>query len=84
MEWQQAVIVILGVIGQHLKAFKNIPTSAVQAILLLLGVGCFALQNPPSQPLTSWVISAIMWGFAVIGVASGSASIGVAPKTDSR
>lgn len=84
MQWEAAVAVVLGYVAQHLKAIKNIPTAGVQAVLLVVAVGLFALKTPPSQPITAWIMNAIMWGLAAIGTASVSAAVGIAPKTDSK
>lgn len=84
MQWEAAAAMVLGYIGQHFKAVKNISTPVVQGIMLLCAVGLFALKNPPTQPITSWVMEAVMWGLAVIGTASAAAGLGLAPKTDSK
>lgn len=84
MDWQHAAVLVIGYLGQHLKAIKNIPTSGVQAILLAIGIALYALQTPPAGPLTAWLMNAVMWGLTVIGAASTAAAINLAPKTDSR
>ncbi|NBR66823.1 MAG: hypothetical protein EBT79_06005 [Actinobacteria bacterium] len=84
MDWQHAAALLLGYLGQWLKSFKNIPTAATQVALASVAIFLFALQTPPTQPLTSWVMQAITWAFAVVGVASVSAATRIAPKTDSQ
>lgn len=84
MDWQHAAVLVIGYLGQHLKAIKNVPTTYAQAILLVVGVGLYALQTPPAGPLTAWLMQAVMWGLTVIGAASTAAAVGIAPKTDSR
>jgi hypothetical protein len=84
MDWQHAVALLIGYLGQWLKSFKNIPTPATQAVLAVVAVLLFALQTPPAPPLTSWLMQAITWAFAVVGVASVSAATRLAPKTDSQ
>ena len=84
MDWQHAVALLIGYLGQWLKSFKNIPTSATQAVLAVVAVSLFALQTPPAAPLTAWLMQAITWAFAVLGVASVSAATRLAPKTDSQ
>ena len=84
MDWQHAAALLIGYLGQWLKSFKNIPTAATQVVLALVAVFLFGLQTPPTAPLTSWLMQAITWAFAVIGVASVSAAARIAPKTDSQ
>ena len=84
MDWQHAVALLIGYLGQWLKSLKVIPTPATQAILCVLAIGLYALQTPPAQPLTLWLISSVQWALAVLGVASVSAATRIAPKTDSQ
>lgn len=84
MDWQHAVILLVGYLGQWLKSFKNIPTPVAQGVLSAIAVALYALQTPPSQPITAWLMSAVMWALAVLGAASAAAGLGIAPKTDSK
>lgn len=84
MEWEKAVAIVLGYVGQHFKAKQGINTAVVQGVLAVVALGLYALQTPPSQPYNEWLMDGIMWGLAAIGAASLSAGMGIAPKTDSQ
>lgn len=81
-EWQMVAAAILGYVGQWLKAFQKFPTGLVQAVLVVVAVGLFALDTPFKNDLT-WYKSAIMWALSVLGVSSLAAGAKLAPSTDS-
>lgn len=82
MEWQSLAAVLLGYVGQWLKAFKKLPTPAVQAAIGLLAVGLYALESP-FRPDPAWFKAAVTWAFAVLGVSSVAAATKAAARTDS-
>ena len=70
--------------GQWLKAHKAIPTVVAQLLLLAVGVGFYFTAHPYSAENSQWLRDAVMWAFALPGLSSVAASVGVAPKTDSK
>lgn len=85
LEAQGIIVAALGYIGQHVKAIKGIPTWVAQAVLAVSAVAAFALlQLPQAGHVREWIVSAIGFALSALGVASLSAGVGLAPKTDSK
>ena len=85
MTWEAAAAALVAYVGQHVKAIKGIPTWAPQDAMLIAGIGLYALQKPPGgNPLNEWFMEAVMFGFAIVGVASRLGTSGLAPATDSK
>lgn len=83
MDWTALASVVLGWLGQHLKAYKQVPTSVTQAGLVAIGLAFYALGHP-FQPTPDWYQNGIAWAFAILGVGSMAAGTGLAAKTDSK
>lgn len=75
--------VALSYAGQWMKGQKRIPTIAVQGVLLGIGFAFYWLSHPFSGA-DGWLRDGLMWSSGLPGIASMSAGVGIAPKTDSR
>lgn len=84
-EAQGIILAALGYLGQHLKAVKDFPTWAAQAVVAISAIAAFALlQMPQAGHVREWIIAAIGFALSTLGVASIAGSTGLAPKTDSK
>lgn len=73
----------VGAAGQWLKAQKRFPTYVASGILLGVGFAFYVLSHPYNGE-HGWLSDGLMWASGLPGIASMSASVGVAPKTDSK
>ena len=75
----------LGYAVQWVKAFKGVPTWAVQLVTVALAAAVYALMVavPSAATWQAWVRDVVGFGLSVLGVASVAGAAGAAPKTDS-
>jgi hypothetical protein len=71
---------IIGYVAQFARAHPNIPAWSMDVAVLGIGLGCFIIANPPVGDIVYWR-DAIAFAFALPGIGSVSAHIGLAPKT---
>ena len=86
-QWQgqAAIVAAIGYFGQWLKSIKAIPTWLAQVATVLSAVAAFAiLQVPQAGHVSEWLRDAIGFAVTALGVASLSAGVNLAPKTDSK
>lgn len=75
----------VGYVVQWLKAFKWIPTWAVQVVTLVIVAACYAafVAAPTPAGWQAWARDVVGFGLSALGVASVAGAAGAAPKTDS-
>lgn len=86
-QWQgqAAIVAAIGYFGQWLKSIKAIPTWLAQVIMAVSAVAAFALLKLPLHGhVSEWLREAIGFALTALGVASLSAGVKLAPKTDSK
>jgi len=85
VEAQGIILAALGYVGQHLKAVKDFPTWAAQAVIAISAFAAFTLlQLPQAGHVREWVIQGIGFALSTLGAASVAGGVGLAPKTDSK
>ena len=84
MDWAAISTVALGWLGQNVKAYKQVPTWAVQAVMFGAAFGFYALGHHYAASDTSWFQNGVSWALASLGVSSVTGATGLAPKTDSK
>jgi hypothetical protein len=81
--WEGTAALLVAMFGQSLKARRDFNTSLAQWLMLVVGIGLYALGKPPSSPYNEWMMGAVVAGLAINGAASKLAALGLAAKTDS-
>lgn len=84
MDWLAIAALAVGWVAQFAKAYKNVPTPAVQAACMAIGFACYAMGHHYQVADSAWFDNGIAWAMAVPGMASFAAGTGMAPKTDSK
>lgn len=80
---------LVALVGQYLNRFQRIPSEAVKLALAVIGATLYGTLVvhptawPPAPAFAAWFDDALLWAFALPGMAS---LIGLAPgmKTNSR
>ena len=82
---QMVAAAALGYAVQWVKAFKGVPTWAVQAATVALAACVYALlvAMPTQAGWQAWARDVVGFGLSALGVASVAGAAGAAPKTDS-
>ena len=84
MDWLAIAALAVGYLSQHAKAYKKIPTPAVQVVAFTVGFACYALGHHWTPDNTQWLENGVAWAIAVPGVSSLAGGVGLAPHTDSK
>ena len=77
-----AAIFLIGFIGQHAKAYKQIPTWIIQAVELGIGFA-FYMYGHPDLTVTNWFVDGLVYACGIPGISSIAAGSKMAPATDS-
>jgi hypothetical protein len=78
-------VTAIGVAGQQWKAPKSVATWKVQWLMVLSCWAAWALTKLPEPGhIHEWLGAGTVFCIASLGVASGAAGFGLAPKTDSK
>ena len=81
--WEGTAALLMAMLGQQLKARKDFSTALAQWLMLVAGIGLYALAKPPAPPFNEWVMQAITAGLALNGAATTLAAHGILPQTNS-
>jgi hypothetical protein len=77
-----AAIAVVSFLGQHAKAYKQVPTWLVQGVLVGVGFAFYAYGHR-DPGAADWLRDGVMWSLGLPGIASIAAGVKLAPQTDS-